>query len=51
MEAIQWFFEQLTELSRDRGNAETAATSLRRSPYQRRRQSEEAGRRLEQMGA
>jgi hypothetical protein len=51
VEGIQWFFEQLTELSRDRGKAETAAIPLRRSPSRRRRESEEAGRQLEQMGA
>jgi hypothetical protein len=51
VEAIQWFFEQLTELSRDRGKVENTAISLQRSPSRRRRESEDAGRRLEQMGA
>jgi hypothetical protein len=52
VEAIQWFFEQLTESSRGRGGtARTAAGPQRRTPFRRRLESEEAGRRLEQMGA
>jgi Protein of unknown function (DUF1580) len=50
VEAIQWFFEALTELSRSPG-AEATSILLRRSPSRRRRESEDAGKRLEQMGA
>ena len=51
-EALQWFCEVLTELSQDPGRkAEATDMPLRRSPSQRRRESEAAGKRLEQMGA
>jgi hypothetical protein len=50
VEAVQWSFEALTELSRG-GASRTAGIPLRRSPSRRRRGSEAAGKRLEQMGA
>jgi hypothetical protein len=51
-EALQWFCEVLTELSHDSGRTAEAADIPRwRSPSQRRRESEAAGKRLEQMGA
>ena len=52
VEAIQWFFEALSELSRTQGaKVETTGVPVLRSPSQRRRASEDAGKRLEQMGA
>ena len=51
VEGLQWFFEKLTELSQSHGAESAAAvTRLQRRPSQRRRESEDAGRRLEQMG-
>jgi hypothetical protein len=51
-EALQWFCEVLTELSHDPGGqAGAEVLPLRCSPAQRRRESEAAGERLEQMGA
>lgn len=50
VEGIQWFFEALTQLSRGEVS-QTPGIPLRRSPSQRRRESEQAGKRLEQMGA
>ncbi len=52
VEAVQWSFEHLTELSRTHcARVETARVSASRSPSQRRRSSEEAAKRLERMGA
>ena len=52
VEAIQWFFEALSELSLTHGaKVETTGVPVLRSPTQRRRASEDAGKRLEQMGA
>ncbi len=52
VEAIQWFFEALSELSLTHGaKVETTGVPVLRSPSQRRRASEDAGKRLEQMGA
>jgi Protein of unknown function (DUF1580) len=51
-QAMQWFCEVLTELSHDLGGKAGAADlPLRRSPSRRQRESEAAGKRLEQMGA
>ncbi len=50
VEGIQWFFEALTQLSRGE-MSRTPDIPLRRSPSRRRRESEQAGKRLEQMGA
>ncbi|MGP0070011.1 MAG: DUF1580 domain-containing protein [Isosphaeraceae bacterium] len=52
VEALQWFFEALGELSRTPGaKIETAGVPVVRSPSQRQRASENAGKLLEQMGA
>jgi hypothetical protein len=52
VEAIQWFFETLSELSRTHNaHVETERVPSLRSPSQRRRASEDAGKLLEQMGA
>jgi hypothetical protein len=51
-EALQWFFEMLGQVGRGRGaQAGPAGIPLRRSPAQRRRAAEAAGKRLEKMGA
>ncbi len=52
VEGLQWFFEALGQVGRGRGSqAGTAGILLRRSPAQRRRAAEAAGKRLEQRGA
>jgi hypothetical protein len=52
VEAMQVFVETLTERSHDpRGTTGPAALPPRRSLSQRQRESEAAGKRLEQMGA
>jgi hypothetical protein len=52
VEAMQWFFEALSEPRRSlAGSNRQSQYSSWRTPSQRRRESEAAGKRLEQMGA